>query len=441
MPTTADQPTTAARTTAVPLTVNDRFLLRLAHEADPARDADLHLGVAVRLPGPPPSGHRLHRLIGDAAVRARALTYRLTGTGRRVRWEPDPAFDPAHHVRHHHAAPGQDPCQAVGQALREHPLPRSRPLWSLVVVEGHAADEHLLCYRAHHVFQDGLSVARTISALALGRTLPPPAAAPGGGRGRPGGAAIRQAIGDIARFASATEPWHPPATDAPATRHLGSVSLDAGAFRDIARSTGTSFAQIAAALLAGVVKEWTEAGPAPAGPLPPEPRRPLGQPVLSFPIGRRDRRHDDGLGNHAVLMPIRLPSAEPTPRTRLRAVAEQTGLAELARHRRGPHASAMSATFSHVLARLAASAARRPLRDSLGLTLLHGATALPPAHEIFAVPSLLPGAGGQVAVLPGRRTVSFSYAFDARLPGLGHLPALVRQALADLHADVVPSRP
>ncbi|MGP4099702.1 wax ester/triacylglycerol synthase domain-containing protein [Nonomuraea sp. KM90] len=144
---------------AIPLTFGDHYVIRLG--AGAVHDSRMHYGIAVRRPGPPPDPAQLCADVAEKVrVRAPALAYRLAGRGRRARWEPDPAFDPAHHVEFHRLPPGIGVHQAVMDALRVRPLTPNRPLWSLMVLDGD--DEgagHVLCYRAHHVFQDGMGIA------------------------------------------------------------------------------------------------------------------------------------------------------------------------------------------------------------------------------------------------------------------------------------------
>lgn len=97
-------------------------------------------------------GRRLERL---PPFRRRAVPVPL-GLGHPV-WIEDPAFDLGRHVtRRSVAAPGGDRELAdVVAEVASRPLPRDRPLWELVVVEGLAGDRVAVVAKVHHAVADG----------------------------------------------------------------------------------------------------------------------------------------------------------------------------------------------------------------------------------------------------------------------------------------------
>jgi len=108
-------------------------------------------------------GHRLHRL---PPFRRRAVPVPL-GLGHPV-WVEDPDFDVRRHItRRRAAAPGGDrELAAVVAEVAGRALPRDRPLWQIVVVEGLAERRLAVVAKVHHAVADGAAtVALLQSAL------------------------------------------------------------------------------------------------------------------------------------------------------------------------------------------------------------------------------------------------------------------------------------
>ena len=83
-------------------------------------------------------------------------------------WVDDATFDVAHHVR-------EVPCRQPGGrpelldlalAVVEEPLPRARPLWSLVLVTGLEGRQRALVLVLHHVLADGVGGLAVLAGLA-----------------------------------------------------------------------------------------------------------------------------------------------------------------------------------------------------------------------------------------------------------------------------------
>ena len=108
-------------------------------------------------------GHRLDRF---PPFRRRAVPVPL-GLGHPV-WVEDPDFDLRRHVtRRRVAEPGGDrELAAVVADVAGRPLPRDRPLWEIVVVDGLADDRLAVVAKVHHAVADGAAtVALLQSAL------------------------------------------------------------------------------------------------------------------------------------------------------------------------------------------------------------------------------------------------------------------------------------
>ena len=116
-------------------------------------------------------GHRLNRL---PPFRRRAVPVPL-GLGHPV-WVEDPEFDLARHITCRRAAePGDDEALAVVVAdIAGTPLPRDRPLWEIVVVEGLADSRLAVVAKVHHAVADGAAtVALLLNALSANGTGSP----------------------------------------------------------------------------------------------------------------------------------------------------------------------------------------------------------------------------------------------------------------------------
>lgn len=172
-----------------------------------------------------------------------------------VRWEDDPQFDVANHVRHVALpAPGDEATlRHVVETLFATPLPPDRPLWEIHVIDGLPNRRSALLCKVHHCMSDGISALGVLERIAdpalveadattgstgsdTGAAQPvgPTAAAGGpareagraaGGRGAVAAAAARRALpGAIGGFlerlvAAASEP----ATLVTAARDVGSA--------------------------------------------------------------------------------------------------------------------------------------------------------------------------------------------------------------------------
>ncbi|WP_345565955.1 wax ester/triacylglycerol synthase domain-containing protein [Nonomuraea rosea] len=410
----------------------------------------MHVGLALRMPGSPPPPAELRELVAKkVATQAPVLACRLVGKGRRARWEPDPAFDPAYHVEYHRVPRGSDVRQAAVEAMRVRGLPRERPLWSLMVLHGHADDEHLLCYRAHHAFQDGIGVISAFRALLGDHELPSPETTPAWSgstnRGTGGGAGVGGALADLLRLAGPPPRWFSPATGGPG-RHLHVVGLDIEPFHDIARATGASVAQIGVSLIAGALRSWGSGRSGQPQPGPAAARSVAGggpgggvaggrDVVVALPVALLGLGRHTGLGNHAGLIPVTLPCGEPGAIARLQRVAAQTTLRRLGDARRKARALyRVPARLTVPLLRMLSPLASLGEARQLNVSAIHLARFGHGAREMFVLPPLAPGVAGMIVVLHAGEAVSFSGIFDARVSRPDELMGLLRPALTELHA-------
>ncbi|MGW0484086.1 wax ester/triacylglycerol synthase domain-containing protein [Nonomuraea sp. NPDC003214] len=410
----------------VPLDGGDlAFLSWLGTDRDPL----LHIALAARLPGPVPSAPQLRRLAAGTAARAPVLTYRLTGAGRHARWEPDLAFDPAHHVAHRRVPPGTDVRQAVIDAVRELPLHPRRPLWTLMVIHGHRDDEHVLCYRVHHGFQDGVGAARTINAVLLGKPLSTPVSrAPA----KPAAGRWLRLMTTGARLAGRSARLRPPATTADGGTRLRVHHCDAAPLTAIAAETGASITQVALAVLTGALRSWN--------PRHWERGRPARRGLtISFPLNLSGRLHDGGLGNGCISVPVVLPCGEPCPRGRLRRVMAETGFERLSRYRHDRYLLRSPLLAWGAGAVIGSRAMERLLLRGAAGGLVVSAIAAGdslPVDRCFAVPPTLDFGGGVIVIVHGGGSVVFSGLWSRSLGGTERLAGLLDAAVAELAAAV-----
>ncbi|MFI6517774.1 wax ester/triacylglycerol synthase domain-containing protein [Spirillospora sp. NPDC050679] len=422
----------------VPVHRLDQVVLKVA-EAAP-EDCYWHIGTATRLPGPAPAPAEMHQRLAAAAVAVPALTYRLTGPLRRARWRPDPCFRPEQHLDYHRVPAGTPVAEAVMSAIRA-PLPRDRPLWSVLIVHGHSDGEHLLCYRTHHAFQDGISMTRTVQCLFSGKALRPPAVRPTSSlRQLASGARL---LPELLRLSVPVKPWMPQAgrtASAPSTaasaggpeRQIHTTRLDLAVLRQIAAATDASLVQVQLAVLAGAIRAWAPERWNPSGRL----RRRRGLTV-SLPVSQHDSRQETALGNHLGLLPVTLPCAEPDPLLRLQAVIPQTGMDKIARIR----ARMLTNRLPYLPMRAALPVVRRIARNQLGVTMLRCDRGLPAdALGTFLIPPLASGLPAMVAFLRTDTAVAITVVARPDAHDVHRLPALLGQALTELHARVGESR-
>lgn len=83
------------------------------------------------------------------------------------RWEPDPDFDVAHHLRRLSVPPGaaDRALMRTAEATALHPLDRSRPPWQAVLVDGLPGGRQGLVLKVHHSYTDGLGGVKLVLEL------------------------------------------------------------------------------------------------------------------------------------------------------------------------------------------------------------------------------------------------------------------------------------
>ena len=142
------------------------------------------------------------RLTGLPRYRQR-LSERTTGGLSWPRWEEDPHFDVANHVRRARV-PGQgsreDLIEWAGDYFSER-LDRSRPLWELVVIDGLEGGGWAMASKTHHCLVDGVGSVEAVHLMLDSERHPEPrelpgafarqSAPPAAGRSLPGASILR----------------------------------------------------------------------------------------------------------------------------------------------------------------------------------------------------------------------------------------------------------
>ena len=141
----------------------DEDLAFLAMEVGPVPE---HFAVIVVL-----DGDIAEQALGRRIATVPRLLQRLRrlppGFGRPV-WEDDPAFDLSRHVRRIHCpAPGDEAAlYGAATAVVVEALPRDRPLWRAVVVDGLSGGGSAVVIVVHHAVADGLGGLAILGQLA-----------------------------------------------------------------------------------------------------------------------------------------------------------------------------------------------------------------------------------------------------------------------------------
>ncbi|WP_333764448.1 wax ester/triacylglycerol synthase family O-acyltransferase [Streptomyces sp. IBSBF 2390] len=344
--------------------------------------------------------------------------------------EPDPDFDPLHHVRLH--APTADFHEAAGR-LMERPLERDRPPWEAHVLPGEDGVSFAVLFKFHHALADGLRALKLAAGVLDPVDLPyaaPRAAEPPRGllpdvRALPGRVPelVRGALSDVGRaldigasLARSTFGMRPSSalTSAPSgTRRTAGVVLDIDDVHRVRKSVGGTVNDVLIAVVAGALRRWLdERGDGSEGVAP----RAL------IPVSRRRPRTAHPQGNRLSGYLIPLPVDDPDPLARLAAVRTAMVRNKDAGPNRGAGAVALLAdhvpAFAHRLGGPLVGQAARLWFDILvtsvplpGLGLRLGGHDL---TEVYPLAPLAPGQSLAVAISTYRGHVHYGLVADAK---------------------------
>jgi diacylglycerol O-acyltransferase len=314
-----------------PLAPEDVAILRLESEAV----AGHTLKIAILDPdghGPRPDAEALRAHIARRIERAPQLRRKLsTGEGRRPApaWVDAPDFDVREHVRVVSVSePASDEeLRRIIAGVMEVRLDRSRPLWTIDVVDRLADGGVAVIWKIHHCMADGATAMRLAEQL-LWDPLPPAGDRDRGARGRdePAGhlAELREAVserrpgrlpGTLRRELHRTR--HPSPFDGVigTSRVVAFASVPLGALKRAAKTLveEATVNDVVLALVAGGVRCWEQAR---GGPMTTV--------RVKVPVSLHHRAAGDDAANRDSLFVLALPLAEPDPVERLRRVNAET---------------------------------------------------------------------------------------------------------------------
>ncbi|MET7378286.1 wax ester/triacylglycerol synthase family O-acyltransferase [Streptomyces sp. NPDC005526] len=414
-----------------------------------AHAADLLAARAAAVPGLRMRIRDVWRPLGPGRPLAAGLGRPLAFGG--AAREPDPGFDPLHHVRLH--APTAD-FQAVAGRLMQRPLQRNRPPWEAHVLPGEDGVSFAVLFKFHHALADGLRAltlaAAILDPMDMPAPRPRPAEPPRGllpdVRKLPGllPGLLRGALSDVgraldigasvARSTLATRSTPALTAEPTGTRRTAGVVVDIDDVHLVRKAVGGTVNDVLIAVVAGALRRWLdERGDGSEGVAP----RAL------IPVSRRRPRTAHPQGNRLSGYLIELPVGDPDPLRRLGAVRSAMDRNKDAGPNRGAGAVALLADHVPALGHrlggpLVGQAARLwfdilvtsvPL-PSLGLKL--------GGHPLTAVFPFAPLARGQslaIAISTYRGSVHYGLVADAKaVPDLGRLAAAVSEEVEALIA-------
>lgn len=339
-----------------PLTGLDASFLYLESAEMP-----MHVGSLMLLKAPKKRGYDFHsavlNLVAERLPKARALKRKLVEAPLELAhpmWGEMASLDlSAHILRERLPAPGSEAqlLRRVGE-LHSLLLPRDRPLWLLVVIEGLADGRIALYSKIHHALLDGQGGIALATALldleakipakkspAAAATTPAIPARDQGTRAR-AGTALRATAGQFAKLIRALPatfrlarkelseagslinklrdavllaPRTPYNVNITGARAFAIASIDLGRVKTVARAFGVSLNDVVLALVAHALREHLKRNKA----LPDVPT------VVAMPISLRGS--GDGEANNQVSMAqCSLPTHLADPVARLRAIREAT---------------------------------------------------------------------------------------------------------------------
>ncbi|MBK3640358.1 wax ester/triacylglycerol synthase family O-acyltransferase [Streptomyces sp. MBT33] len=360
--------------------------------------------------------------------------------------EPDPDFDPLHHVRLH--APTADFHADAGR-LMERPLERGRPPWEAHVLPGQDGVSFAVLFKFHHALADGLRALTLAAAVLDPMDLPErrPRAEEPKGRGllpdvRRLPDLVRGAVSDVGRALDigtsvalsslAARSSSAFTSEATGTRRTAGVVVDLDDVHRIRKSEGGTVNDVLIAVVAGALRRWLdERGDGSEGV----------SPRALIPVSKRRPRTATPQGNRLSGYLIRLPVDDPDPLGRLAAVRTAMDRNKNAGPNRGAGAVALLADHVPPLAhRLGGPLVSQAAR--LWFDILVTSVPLPsfglklggnPVTEVYPLAPLARGQALAVAVSTYRGQVHYGLVADAEaVPDLDRLAAALTREVETL---------
>jgi diacylglycerol O-acyltransferase len=314
-----------------PLAREDLAILR----SESAAVAGHTLKIAILDPdrgAPRPDAQALRARIAERIERVPRMRRKLRpGAGRRqpAAWVDDPGFDVRAHVRSMTvAAPVTEAeLRRIAARAMEERLDRSRPLWTIDVVDQLEDGGVALIWKIHHSMADGATAMRFSEELLWDA---PVDAGAGESAGAPGGAPthlreLREAVnarqpgrlpGTLRRELHRTRHPSPFDGNIGTTRVVAFASVPLGELKRAAKAlvSGATVNDVVLALVAGGLRSWAR-----------ERGGPLATVRVKVPVSLHNRARAEA-ANRDSLFVLALPLEEPDPVERLRRIHAETGL-------------------------------------------------------------------------------------------------------------------
>jgi diacylglycerol O-acyltransferase / wax synthase len=258
----------------------------------------------------------LNSRIENALAGAPLLTCRLGDAGGTPAWIPDDEFDIGNHVRragNGTALPRSDLPATVARLFEQH-LDRSRPLWTIDVVELEGGAEAVV-WRIHHALADGTAAMR-YARLLLWDPEPPDVAGPA--KRRPDGPAADEArrrhhlAGFMRRELAESSGRSPFDGHIGRRREIAFASTGLASLHDAAKALGGATVNDAVlAVIAGALRRWIEANHGSVGAV-----------RVKVPVSLH--HEGDAAGNRDSFFCVAVPLNEPDPVRRIAAIQAET---------------------------------------------------------------------------------------------------------------------
>ncbi|MGI5479290.1 wax ester/triacylglycerol synthase domain-containing protein [Streptomyces lavendofoliae] len=370
------------------------------------------IGVILHLRGAAPPVEDLRNHVRSHLHLLPRLTHYLHGPGLKARWRHSPEPDLQSRIRHRSIPLGEKALATTLDDLVSAALPDRGPLWDIWLVTGYAADQYVICCRAHHSTQDGTGLLNTLHTL-FG-TPPSATALP---LPRPRARTYLHAVRDTLAASAATGIWNDPERPLSGHRVSNWTQLPTEQLRTTAVSRGGDTNDAFLAGLSGAFRTWC------ADHWPRGNDKPL--PATTMVNLRRPEERDQP-GNLFSFAPAPLPCHVTTAPDRLdHVIAATRPTKDPARH------TAMRHLLDRTPARAFQSLATRlTTPDRAAITTSYVAVHRPLAYGNDPVVRMQPFnwlPGNQPACVVAcsyNGTTSVYFVTDAAVPGLDRLPAL-----------------
>ncbi len=395
---------------------------------------------------PRPDVGALRARIAERIERVPRLRHRLQmGAGRRrgAAWVDAPAFELREHVRALRVAQpvSEGEWKRIIARVMEGRLDRSRPLWTIDVVDPLQEGGIGIVWKIHHCMADGLTALRYAEAVLWDSPVS------AGDFGRPAGhgeGARATSRGRVRRALAARRPGrltptlrrelhrtgYPPPFDGVigSSRIVAFASLPLGALKRAAKALvpGATVNDVVLTLVAGGVRRWAERG------------RPLGPVRVMVPVSLHHLAESAEAANRDSFFIASLPLEEPDPVERLRRIKAETVLCKRAGD------PLVLDTLLRDLGRVAPSLRRllerataHPRTFALNVSNLRGPLERPsvlgaPVRGFYSIAEIRERHGLRVAVVSMADELNFGLCADPAI--VGDLDPLVTGILAEAAA-------